>query len=306
MEYWDVTTWLDSGHRVLIRFLVTNQGPGVRTAAAVGHVVHPDGAIAPFKWGRLDGAWTLAADGRRLEIGKADLDITVPHAVVDVDANKQGVKLHLEIAHVGDVVALRPLPGEYSVDVAMPARVIGRVWTRGMEAPRDVRGTGIVTHACMERPEGELLRERIEAAAAGDDGSMYLTMVTAGDGRRDGTMIASLRDGAEFALFHNVTVSFDGALPVGGDLRYPVAARWKVRGAGLDARVAVRRELLRWNPLEILPEPFAALLALWGRPQRVWTDADVTLTVDDELSPFDARMTGIATASFARPRPTAE
>jgi hypothetical protein len=297
MEYWDVAAWLESGERLFARFLVTNEGPGVRTAAAVGHVVLPDATMVPFKWGRRSDAWTLGGGGGKLTIAKAVLDVDGPMVVVAVDSNKQGVKLRLEIERAGELVAMRPVPGEYGVDVAMPAPAHGRLWARGMSSPREVSGTGVVTHAWMERPEADLIRQRIETFARNDDIALYLSALTLADGRPRTTAVA--KGSGILVRTDDAAVDFARATP-GGDPRYPVPARLNLRNGTLALSVDVRRELLRWDPLEIVPQPFRMLLALGGPPQRVWCDATVDVAVTaGGPAPFRARTGGIVAATFA-------
>ena len=56
-EYWDLMARFESGHRLVARFLVTNEGPGEHTAVAVGHVVFPDGSSVDFRNGRGRAGW---------------------------------------------------------------------------------------------------------------------------------------------------------------------------------------------------------------------------------------------------------
>jgi hypothetical protein len=57
------------------------------------------------------------------------------------------------------------------------------------------------------------------------------------------------------------------------------------------------------DPLDILPQPFRMLLALGGRPQRVWADAKVDLRVTPPGGgdPVRGSSSGIVIATFARP-----
>ena len=71
VEYWDLVGDFDSGHRLYARVLITNVGPGNHTALAFGHWVAPDGTATAFKNGKREGAWTLAADRKRLKIGSS-------------------------------------------------------------------------------------------------------------------------------------------------------------------------------------------------------------------------------------------
>jgi hypothetical protein len=302
MEYWDVTAWLESGERFFARFLVTNQGPGVQTAAAVGHLVLPGGESVPFKWGRRRDAWTLGPAGRSLTIAKAQLEFAGSTIVVSIESAKRGIKLRLEIARTAPLVATTPLPGGYAVEVAMPAPAHGRVWTRGMDAARTVTGTGALTHTWMERPEGDLVRQRVEILSREADAALYLSELTLADGQHRSTGIAS-RAGRVLAHADDVTLTFGGTTTAVGDPRYPLATEWEAASTALAARVTVGRELLRMDPLDILPQPFRMLVALGGRPQRVWADAKVDLRVTPPGGgdPVRGSSSGIVIATFARP-----
>ena len=302
MEYWDVTAWLASGHRLLARFLVTNQGPGVQTAAAVGHLILPGGSVVPFKWGRRRDSWTLGAEGRRLTIAKAGLDLGGPAVVLEVDSEKRGIKLRLEIERNAPLVTTRPESAGYSVDVAMPAPAHARVWVRGMDAARVVAGTAVLTHTWMERPEGELLRRRVELLSRDGDVALYLCDLTLANGERRSTVVAN-RAGRVLARADDVALDFGNTTTFGGDPRYPVASRWDVRSATVAAHVDVSQELLRWDPLEILPLVFRTLVALAGRPQRIWADAtvDVTVAPPGEKTSLRAKGGGMIAVTYARP-----
>jgi hypothetical protein len=66
----------------------------------------------------------------------------------------------------------------------------------------------------------------------------------------------------------------------------------------------LRREYLRWDPLEILPQPFRLLLSLQGSPRRVWADADIELTRrngDGMGEGSTVKGTGVGVVTFARP-----
>ena len=280
MEYWDITTWLDSGERVAARFLVTNQGPGDRTAAAVGHVITADGRTLPFKWGRRRDAWTLDADGRRLEIGKAVLDLSGPAIVLTVVSKKRGVDLRLEIERT--TVSSTPVN-----EVAPPALARGRIGST------DVTGSGAVTHTWMDRAESDVLHRRDEVFARSGDSALYLSIVTLTDGRQEETLVIQRKDRGST---HRDAVMADLSGPlVGRDPDYPVHSTWTVEVARVHVSATLEREWLRMNPLDILPQPFRFLLSLGGRPQRVWADARVTLA----RSPTELR--GVVVSTFARP-----
>jgi hypothetical protein len=304
MEYWDVTAWLESGDRFVARFLVTNQGPGVGTAAAVGHLLRAGGEVVPFKWGRRREAWKLEPNGARIKIAKAVLELgpTGPLAV-EIDSEKHGIKVRLEIARPGPPLRMTALGDGYPLVVVMPAPAEGRIWVRGMDAPLPVAGTAALTHAWMERPESERLRGRVELFARAGDLAVYLAELTLTDGARRSQLVAS-RAERVLGSDGDVTLAFGGGSTTGGDPRYPLATEWKIESPSLAAQVTVGRELLRMNPLDILPQPFRMLLALGGRPQRIWAEAtvDLTLKVASDENPTRMTARGIAGATYARPQ----
>jgi len=85
-EYWDLVAQLGDGFRVTARFIITNEGPGERSAAAFGHVLRPGAEPVVFQNARREGKWRLASDGRRIEIGSSHLDFSgyYSHFVVDL------------------------------------------------------------------------------------------------------------------------------------------------------------------------------------------------------------------------------
>ena len=302
MEYWDLTGQFRTGHRLFARFLITNEGPGSHTGAAVGHVVLPTGAITPFKWGRTHADWSISPDGRRLKIGKAVLDISNAATVFDVDTDKHGIKIHVEFTRPAAPIAADPDPGTYRVEVVTPVPARGTVWLRGMEAPVAVDGTMALTHSWMERSEAEIVRQRSEVLAATEDVGLYLTDVAFVDGRRRSSLIVT-RAGRVVHRAEDLPVAFAGTATRPGDARYPVADTWDSRTADVQFAARLQREWLRWNPLDIIPAPFRWVLALKAQPQRVWADADVVLAVAarPDRPALTARGTGVAVVTFQQP-----
>src|SRR5262245_10834961 len=72
-EHWEFTARFDSGHLLFVEFLITNIGLGERNAAAVWHLVTPEGKTHRTTNGRREGNWTLSADHLRMEIGSSML-----------------------------------------------------------------------------------------------------------------------------------------------------------------------------------------------------------------------------------------
>ena len=302
MEYWDLTGQFRSGHRLFARFLITNEGPGSHTGAAVGHLILPTGMSTPFKWGRTRDDWTISPDGRRLKIGKAVVDMSNAATVFDVDTDKHGIKIHIEFTRPGAPIAVHPDPGAYRVEVVTPVPARGTVWLRDMEAPVAVDGTMALTHSWMERSEAEILRQRSEVLAAAEDLGLYLSDVTFVDGHRRSSLIVT-RAGRVAYRADDLPVAFTGTATFPGDARYPVADAWESRVGDVQFVAHLQREWLRWTPLDIIPAPFRWVLALKAQPQRIWADADVALTVaaHPDRPALAARGTGVAVVTFQQP-----
>lgn len=301
MEYWDVTAWLDSGERFFARFLVTNQGPGDRTAAAIGHLVLANGAVLPFKWGRRQDDWTPGKGGRRLDIAKATLDVSEPTIVVDIDSRKHGVQVHLEIDRRETPTLVEDHATPYTFEVAMPAAARATITAQGASSAHEVGGSGAVTHTWTARPESELIRRRDEMLARQGDRTFYLSVLTLPDGFRRVECLERNRSNSSSSAG---PVTFGTATTAGSDARYPVATEWEFDAGNVRYDATLDRELLRMDPLEILPQPFRFLLSLGGEPQRVWANATLRRTVKTRASlptPVPTELTGIAVSTFAQP-----
>lgn len=296
-EYWDVTAWFDSGERFFARFLVTNQGPGEKNAAVVGHFLAADGTTLPFRWGRRDGDWILERAGRHIGIGKATLDVSESPITVRIDSKKHGVDLALTLEAGNAVDGFRERRPDETFGIALPGPARATLNGDDSSKARTLVGTAAIVHRWSDQPESETVRRRDEIFARRDDVAVYVGSTTWSDGTQRTTY--DLRRGPQ-----DVSAGPPAALDHGPDLMpgsdggYSVARNWStslVPDKGLTA--TLDRVLLRMNPLDVLPQPFRFILALDGTPQRVWADAKVKLTRGDDV----VEMTGITVTSFARP-----
>lgn len=296
-EFWDVTAWFDSGERFFARFLVTNQGPGDKNAAAVGHFIAADGTVLPFRWGRRDGEWILERAGRRVGIGKATLDVSESPIAVRIDSKKHGLDLALTLDEGNGVEGFREGRPTETFGIALPGPARATLNGDDPSKARTLVGTAAIVHRWSDRPESETVRRRDEIFARRGDVAIYVGATTWSDGTRRTTY--DLRRGPQ-----DDSASPPAALDHGSDLMpgsdggYPIARTWSTNLVpGRDLTATLERVLLRMNPLDVLPQPFRFILALGGTPQRVWADAEVRLSHGDDV----VEMTGIATTSFARP-----
>jgi hypothetical protein len=95
--YWDLTAAFASGDRIYTRVIVTRAGPGTRNAVALGHWIDPSGAQTPFQNGRGEGEFEWSSSERRLRIGSTRFELGDAAHRFEVDNDKRGVKLALEI-----------------------------------------------------------------------------------------------------------------------------------------------------------------------------------------------------------------
>jgi hypothetical protein len=301
-EYWDLTARFDSGYTLLVRFLITNQGPGAHTAVAQGYLVMPGGAVVPFKNGREAGKWSLSADRLAIDIGSSELDLHGPVRRFAVDNDKRGVKIHIALPVRGPALwsAQRDGPHDALDVLQVSGEASGTVWVASMPAVETVRGRAALTHAWLGRGYDELARRQIEFFGLGDEIGVYLSEVL--------PIAAAPRRWTVVARGAKVEQQNGGALelgpPLGGAADYPLPSRLTMRAGDLRAEVVVGRELLRVDPLDIIPQPFRFLLSLRSKPKRIWAAATCTLTAEDG-TPQGPPIDGVLALNYANPLPDA-
>lgn len=306
-EYWDLVARFESGHRLVARFLITNEGPGSETAAAVGHLIHPDGALTPFKNGRREGRWSLSSDGRRIEIGSSVIDWRGAVRHFEVDNDKRGVKIFLDFRTDG--------PGaEWPADAAPPGYAVqllavaepveGSVWVRGMPEPLAVRGRIGLTHTWMERSESDLTLRRIDFFSLQPDPAIFLSNLTTPEGKQEPWL--AVRRGDEL-LSDSAQLTLELMEPPAteGDSEYPLPRALRLRGAAVEGEVRLGEPLVAQDPFEVLPAPFRLLLSFRSRPHRVWAESpfEVTFGPTADHPAFRATGSGIANVTFLNPLP---
>jgi len=302
-EYWDLTARLDSGHRVFARFLISNEGPGSHSAAAIGHVLRPDGTSVRFDNAKGSGEWDVSSDGLRLHISSSILDLTPPHPKFEYDSNKRGVKLHLWF-EPGSPLARPEDPAlpDYALDLLDPAAPVhGTLWLRGMAAPIPVTGLLALTHTRMERSESDLAARRIDFFSLSGDTSVYLSELTTPAGGRSRWLV--VERGAE-RVFAGGGFELELEPPAGGG-DYPVPAALRLRAPGVQGRIGLAPVLLQDDPFEALPGPFRFLLSWKASPRRVWAESPFELRLgsggDAPAALFEG--SGITSVTFPNPLP---
>jgi hypothetical protein len=304
-EYWDFVASFEAGERLFARFLISNEGPGEASAVAVGHFVHRDGRLVPFRNGRRAGHWTLDAEGRRLRIGSSRLDLSGPGIGFEVDNDKRGTKIHLRMQALPPASAGPELP-QTSVDVlALAAPVAGTVWFTGMAEPRAVRGFAGITHTWMDPRESERVLRRLDFFGRDGEVAVYLGEATAPDGSA-ARVLRVERAGEAIANVTRITIS--QGEEINGELgpEYPIPNRISVIGDGISGEIHHDQMIVRHEPLQDLPLPFRFLLSSAAHPQRVWMDSRFGVRIEQGSSSQSLLVqgAGVTSVTFTNPLPS--
>jgi len=304
-EYWDLAARFDTGHALVARFLITNQGPGKHTAIALGHLIFPDGRTASFTNGRARDKWKLKDDGLYLDVGSSELGLRGPERSYEVDKDRDGVKIFLKIqASAAPSPAPEGPPGYHVSVLDVAAPIEGTIWIRDrkMPEPLAVRGRVALTHTWVDRKESALALRRIDFASLGAEGAFVLLDMRAskGPGLR---WIAVEREGRIAYQTADFQISQQPSADSSRGDDYPVPSGLRFHNDRLDGSFALERILLRRNPLEELPLPLRFLLSLDTRPRRVWAESPFELKFQggSDRSTWQLRGTGIASLTYLNP-----
>ncbi len=293
----------EQGHRLVARVLVTNEGPGERTAVGVGHLIPPDGETVEFRNGRLEGRWSVGDGGRSLRIGSTELDLRAPVRTFEYDNNRRGIEIRLRLqADASARFSRAGEPPEYHVDLLdLAAPIEGTVLLPGMAEPLEMKGRAAFVHSWMDRSESDLVLRRIDFSSLDPGAQVHLRDVTTPGGERHQWLII-VHDGRVLVETSDLHADLE-ARPGTPERGYPVPAALRLRGPGLSGRLTLGRELLAHDPLGALPQPFRFLLSFAMRPRRVWTESSFLLRLEavPGRAALDLEGSGIASVTFLNP-----
>lgn len=267
-EHWDLAAHFDSGHRLYARFLITNAGPGERTALAFGHLLRPDGETVAFRNGRRAGRWQLSDDRRRMKVGSSVLSLGPSARHFEVDNDKRGIKIHLDFPDDATARAAPPAPGGYRLELlnlATPAT--GRFWLEGMAAPQPLTGHVVLTHTGFTHAERSLVSRRMDLASLDPEAPLFACELRPPTGEPWRWLVAGGRSwvGSGGGLELRVQQSR------GGD--YPVPVAVEVRGKGIEGRFSLGKTVLEVDPTDALPTLLRMLYSFGGRPRHLWVES---------------------------------
>jgi hypothetical protein len=294
--YWDVTAAFPSGDRIYARVLVTRAGPGARKAVAFGHWIDPAGAQTSFQNGRGEGEFEWSSSERRLRIGSTRLELGDAAHRFEVDNDKRGVKLALEIEASAGAQPEPVFTEEPEIALlALGGATRARVWRKEMAAARELRGGSTLVRTRHTACEHELSAQRVDVhEVAAHSGSLLIHERLAGGterswfGWRDGQgALRSVRPEVALEDWHSES---DGP---------PLPRRIRARGAALRGSVAIGAVRISIDPLDALPRAVRMLYWFGARPRRIWADASSDLAA----AGFEPPPRGAVIANFTFLRP---
>jgi len=303
-EYWDIVAHFDSNHQLFARFLITNEGPGDRTAIATWQLIDPNGKRTEFRNGRREKRWTLGPGGDSIRIGSSVFDQSGSKHRLEYDSTKRGIRVGLEYSPKGPIGWIDSANDRYPVDLLeLGTPVIGTIWLEGMSEPASVRGTISITHTWMESNEAELALRRIDFASTGSGPSVYLSNRMAPSGESERWLIV-LRDGDLRFETKRFELSLDSpSTSDRGD--YPTPSELRIRGTEVEGVIQSQSTLAEIDPLEAIPQPFRFLLSFKLRPHRVWARASYEIRLRGEPNTPETVLkgSGVTTITYTNPLP---
>jgi hypothetical protein len=292
---------LASGHYVFARFLVTNVGPGRRTAVAVGHVVAPGGQRHEFSSARRETSWRLLESGRMLDVGASHLDLRDERQLLDIHKPDFNVQLVFKLRGGGHAPA-GLLPSGYHVDrLGVDLQAKARVALAGMDTAEETAARVAVTHTWSEVSEANLALRRTEVFALENDRAWQISeFLSPVGGARTWADVTDSQGRVEVleARFspdvERLTLARKG---------YHVAESLRVEGDGLVAKISLQRAILEHDPLGDLPQPFRWLVARTMSPHRVWAESmiDVTLAPRPNQTSLQYSGSAVTVVTFLNP-----
>ena len=337
-EYWTLFVELDSGHRITQRFLITNAGPGDHSAVAVGHLM--ERGRPPYRYvnGRQRNAWTLSPDRLYLDIAASHLDLHRPRGALKITKDDVEIRLHFDFSEnvLSARVPAAQLPSRYFVEVLAAGAVTqGTIKAPRKTVPLAVKGHTWLVHTWTPDDEAALLERRVEVFGRTGSAVFYGLQITDGGQFAGAWQLLStpearpaLRPGTgKFDSRINFPARWkDGLTLLSGKVGvgYPVPDRFDLAGKQGSGVIRLSREWLRFDPLDVIPQPFRWFVRRSSQPQEVWADTRIAVSIrralekpslppssetervsnsqrETEDETTDSNVTGVASITFMNP-----
>lgn len=288
-EYWTLYVELDSGHRITQRFLISNLGPGDHSAVAVGHL--SEKGRPPYRYvnGRRRDAWSLSPDRLFLDIAASHLDLHRPKGALKI--TKEDIEIRLEFDFSDKVFAGRvpaaQLPSRYFVEVlAVGAVTQGTIKAPWMAAPLAVTGRTWLVHSWTPDDEAALLDRRVDVFGRSGNTLFYGLQVTDGDRFAGAWQLLSRPQARPGEAKLESRINFparwkDGSALLSGNpgVAYPIPDRFQISGKAESGEIRLSHEWLRFDPLDVIPQPFRWFIRRSSQPAEVWADSQIAVSI---------------------------
>ncbi len=288
-EYWTLYVELDSGHRITQRFLITNAGPGDQSAVAVGHLI--ENGRPPYRYvnGRRRDAWTLTPDRLFLDIAASHLDLHRPKGALKITKDDIDIRLEFDLSDkvfAGRVPAAQ-LPSRYFVEVlAVGAVTQGTLKAPWMATQRAVKGRTWLIHTWTPDDEAALLDRRVDVFGSSGGTLFYGLEVTDGGQFAGAWQLLSRPEVRPGKGKLESRINFPAHWKDGRGLlsgkpgaRYPIPDRFQISGKAETGEIRLSHEWLRFDPLDVIPQPFRWFIRRSSQPQEVWADSQIAVSI---------------------------
>lgn len=280
-EAWTLYVELESGHRITQRFLLTNAGPGEHNAVAVGHLVEPGRAPYRYENGRRRSRWTLSEDRLFFDIAASHLDLHRPKGELRITKDDIEIRMFFDFAATAPSARIPSahLPPDYHVEVlAIGARTTGSILAPWMSAPLETRGRTWLVHSWSERAEAKLVDRRVEVYGHSGETSFYgIHIVSPRDSESAWSIVTSAsRQIIESEI--NIEPKWQETI-LSSRKGYEKPERFDVSDSGRSGAITLGQEWLRFDPLEVIPQPFRWFIRRGSKPQEVWANAQIGVSL---------------------------
>jgi len=288
-EFWTLYIELDSGHRITQRFLITNAGPGEHSAVAIGHLSEPGREPYRYQNGRRRARWTLSEDRLFFDIAASHLDLHRPTGELRITKKDIEIRLFFDFAEsaLASRVPDDRLPKNYHVDIlAVAAETSGTIQAPWMSEPLETRGLTWLAHTWTRKDEAKLVDRRIEIFGNENGTSFYGIQITRGTKFSRGWVLAESGSIEMIESLINVPASWLESIPTGKKAQtqpYPVPRRFAFSEGTNSGQITLKQEWLRFDPLAMIPQPFRWFIRMRTKPQEVWADAVIGVTLSPAL-----------------------
>lgn len=280
-EAWTLYIELESGHRITQRFLLTNMGPGEHSAVAVGHLSEPGRAPYRYQNGRRRPRWTLSEDRLFFDIAASHLDLHRPTGELRITKDDIEIRMFFDFAAESPSARVPAafLPDDYHVEVlAIGAPTRGTIRAPWMTTAVESKGRAWLVHTWTPKDEAQLLARRVEVFGS-QGNATFIGLHLTGNGDWESGWFARSAPGTP-VIESTINVGDDWS-PLAirdrssGDGAYPIPAGWQLTGASQTRAITLGSEWLRFDPLDVIPQPFRWYIRRSSKPQEVWAEAQI-------------------------------